>query len=212
MKLSLSARPKRQSRLHWGALLLVLGCQQVFGEFEETPSPAPTAPTETGGTDGGPSGTGGQSSSGFCEAREQTCDGAILRRCVNGSWEEETCSSPELCDERGGRCRTCVLDQARCLDAKTVQTCDDANDRWVTQPPCGVGLTCDETRGACVACGPDLGVCVNDLTVLCRCNADQSGFEPRACPGGCLDMGAQDRCNGPEGEAGSPAGACDNIF
>jgi hypothetical protein len=138
------------------------------------------------------------------------CDGPVLRRCVGGTWEETTCPAPTRCEPSTGSCRTCVLGEARCLDDKTLQLCDAASDAWVTQMPCGAGRTCDAVRGVCVACEPDLGVCI-DETVICRCKADQSGFEPLTCPGGCSRMGAEDRCVGGEGVAGGPAGVCDKI-
>jgi hypothetical protein len=133
----------------------------------------------------------------------------VLTVCVDGREQRQTCSSPARCDEANARCSTCVEGEVQCRDEKTPQHCDAAANRWVTDEPCSGGDVCDPTVGRCVACESDLGVCVSE-TVLCRCNAEQTAFEPIVCETRCDDMGFRDRCIG-AGTAGGPSGACDNI-
>jgi hypothetical protein len=183
------------------------GCQIVLGDYEVSEG-SPPAVVSTGGD----TSTAGTTSlpPGLCTGGERRCEGEVLSRCVDGRFEPETCQSPEHCDEPNARCRTCVEGQTRCRDDKSPQHCDSASDRWVSGAACESGDVCDQALGRCVACQPDIFVCGSE-TVLCRCKADQTGYEPLRCPTTCSGMGTDDRCVGGEGTAGGPAGVCENI-
>jgi hypothetical protein len=213
MKLAPISRSAPERLFRYALVVVAIGCQEVFGGFEETPEPAPTSPVASGGSVGsggsGASPSGGQLQSG-CPVDQAECDGEVLRSCVDGVWLEERCSSEAHCDDVNVECRECVEGEQRCLDRKTPEGCDAANGRWVTGPACEAFHTCDEALGTCVRCKVDISVCASD-TVLCRCKSDQSDYEPLTCPDRCLPMGLQDDCSGGEGAAGAPAGVCDNI-
>lgn len=133
------------------------GCQSVFGDFEEAPTPPPRVIA--------------------CNSREYRCTGASLERCKDdrsGFELADQCATENDCNLKTQSCAPCNPGEYQCNGA-TLQQCNAGV--WQPQATCESAALCDSARGTCVlpVCGPGELRC--SAAELVRCAPELDRFE-----------------------------------
>jgi hypothetical protein len=183
----------------WGIVLLLSGCQVVFGEYQAgqvaaggagaTGGTASAGGGAAAGTAGAPAGAqppGGSSS--YCSGTPAyTCSGALLQACDNGAWTTVgDCVRIALCQPALGVCDVCADGERNCSASGQLSTCNADRTGFTPGPICSSPLYCDVTADHCVACAAGQARCNGDY--LDVCNADRTAWDLKAqsCEGlGC---------------------------
>ncbi len=143
---------------------------------------------------------------------QSECNHGVYRSCNGGSWgEQQTCASPELCDDLAG----CIAPECdspgttRCAASDsgvTLELCTDELS-WKLLESCGSELLCDAEGQRCLpkGCTPFQGRCQGDAYQ--ECDADGVGFVTVAtCAAG--------TCDPERGGCGAPCSAgfrCNDV-
>jgi hypothetical protein len=184
------------------------GCQSVFGDFEESPTPPPrvidcnareyrcTGATLERCKDDRSSWEVAEecASETDCNLKTQTCapcspgefqcNGAALQQCNGGLWQTQaTCASPALCDPLGETCamQACVAGELRCSGVAELLRCAPGLDRFERVEQCGSYPLC--AAALVNATGPETA----------RCSAPACGNGEYSCEGGALLRCSTDR-------------------
>lgn len=173
-----------------GLLLLLAGCQELFGDF--------TVVEDAAG----------------CSSTAVQCVRNVLQRCngEDGDWDNaDVCASETLCDAQQEKClpAACASGEWRCRDAE-LEICNGTRDGWITLTTCETAGHCSAQAGRCMEDPCEPGEIQCNSAVLQSCKEDRSGWDDLDT---CASAALCDEENGVCGESACELGQvrCDGA-
>lgn len=164
----------------FSVVLLLVGCQKVFGDFRVDGSAFAGKSTTDGAAGTEPGSSGSAAMGRECVDDQTQCAGQVLQVCNanhDGWTNQRICASKALCDADHGTCKDPVCDSGtfRC-DGAVLQACSATLDTWNSVKTCDSAAQCSSASGECMAepCKVDSFQC--NGSTLEQCKADHTGW------------------------------------